>query len=350
MNHFQKYLVDEFAEDYQEGRMTRREALKLIASVTGSLVAASTILAACTPLPENAANPTLGVTVQPSSTVEPTRPAGTATTSPTSTPGATTTPAPTAASGATGTPASSPVAAQGTVAASDPAVKAGDLTFPGEGAALMGYLAQPSAEGKYPLVLVCHENRGLTDYIKDVTRRLAKSGYAALAVDLLSRKGGTAAIPADQVPGTLSNIPPEQYALDFQAGRRFFLDKPYAQADRIGMVGFCYGGGVTWLVAARMPELRAAVPFYGPLPLVTDVPAIKAAVLGIYGALDTRIVSGIPPVEEAMKANGKIFEKVIYPGADHAFHNDTGPRYNPEAATAAWKRTLEWFAMYLKQA
>jgi carboxymethylenebutenolidase len=235
----------------------------------------------------------------------------------------------------------------GTVKPDDPAVKAGDITFPGEGATLMGYLAQPSAAGAYPVVLVCHENRGLTDYIKDVTRRLAKSGYAALAVDLLSRKGGTAAIAADQVPGTLSSIAPEQYALDFQSGRRYFSDKPFAKADRVGMVGFCYGGGVTWLVAARMPELRAAVPFYGPLPPVTDIPAIKAAVLAIYGALDTRIDAGIPPIEEAMKANGKTFEKMIYPGADHAFHNDTGTRYNPEAATDAWKRTLDWFAKYL---
>jgi carboxymethylenebutenolidase len=235
----------------------------------------------------------------------------------------------------------------GTVSPNDPAVKGADIKFPGEGGELMGYLAQPSAAGKYPVVLVCHENRGLTDHIKDVTRRLAKAGYAALAVDLLSRQGGTATIAADQVPGTLSSISPDQYGKDFNSGRKYFQDKAFAQPDKVGMVGFCYGGGVTWLVASRMPELKAAVPYYGPLPPVSDVPSIRAAVLGIYGALDTRIVSGIPPIEEAMKANGKIFEKVIYPNADHAFNNDTGTRYNPEAAAAAWKRTLEWFAKYL---
>ena len=113
------------------------------------------------------------------------------------------------------------------------------------------------------------------------------------------------------------------------------------------MVGYCFGGGVTWLMATRMPELRAAVPFYGPHPPVEDVPNIQAAVLGIYAGNDQRINQGIPPIEEAMIANNKIYEKVIYEGADHAFHNDAGGRYKPEAAKDAWRRTLEWFGKYL---
>jgi carboxymethylenebutenolidase len=113
------------------------------------------------------------------------------------------------------------------------------------------------------------------------------------------------------------------------------------------MVGFCFGGGVTWLVATQMPELLAAVPFYGPHPPVEDVPNIQAAVLAIYAGNDERINQGIPPIEEAMLANGKIYEKVIYPNTDHAFHNDTGPRYNAEAAQDAWSRTLAWFDNYV---
>jgi carboxymethylenebutenolidase len=114
------------------------------------------------------------------------------------------------------------------------------------------------------------------------------------------------------------------------------------------MVGFCFGGGITWRVATKTPELRAAVPFYGPNPPLEDVPGIRAAVLAIYGENDANINRGIPAIEEAMKANGKIFEKIIYSNAGHAFHNDTGANYNPEAARDAWAKTLAWFERYLK--
>ena len=305
MNDFQRYLVDEFAEDYQEGRISRRAALKLIASVTGSLVVANSILAACAP-----ANPPAGQT----STSQP---------NPTS-------------------------PATGTVSADDPAVQGGDVQFPGDdGATLLGYLARPGGEGSAPVVLVCHENRGLTEHIKDVTRRVAKAGYVGLAVDLLSRQGGAASLSSEEIPGALGNIEPGQFVLDFLSGWRYLQDQAFAQAERVGMVGFCFGGGVTWRVATGMPELKAAVPFYGPHPPVEDVPKINAAVLAIYGELDQRINQGIPAIEAAMQEQNKIYEKMIYPGADHAFHNDTGSRYNAEAAQDAWRRTLEWFGKYL---
>jgi carboxymethylenebutenolidase len=227
-------------------------------------------------------------------------------------------------------------------------VEAREVQFAGkDGANLLGYLALPKGGDKLPVVLVCHENRGLTDYIRDVTRRLTKAGFAALAVDLLSRQGGTAKLGADAVPGALGNINPDQFVSDFQSGWAYLKTLPAVQAERVGMVGFCFGGGVTWQVAVKMPELRAAVPFYGPQPPVTDVPTIRAAVLAIYGEKDTRIDQGIPAIEEAMKKNGKTFEKMIYPNADHAFHNDTGTRYNPEAAADAWARTLAWLKRYL---
>ncbi|HVN54360.1 MAG TPA: dienelactone hydrolase family protein [Anaerolineaceae bacterium] len=336
MNYFQKYLAEEFAEDYQEGRLNRRQAIKLISSVTGSVVMATSILAACGPreAPTQIAFP--GGTATPTATFQPPTPPDTLTEEPP------------VDESPTGTARPSPQAqVQGTVSVDDPALEAKAISLEGVGATLMGYQAVPKGSGPFPVVLVCHENRGLTPYIQDVTRRLAKAGYAALAVDLLSRQGGTSALSADQIPGALGNTNPDQFVQDFLSGWQYLQKQSFAQARKVGMVGFCFGGGVTWLVATRMPELRAAVPYYGPLPPVADVPKIQAAVLAFYGGKDTRINGGIPPVEEAMQKNGKIFEKVIYPDADHAFHNDTGPRYNPEAAQDAWKRTLDWFRRYL---
>lgn len=333
MNYFQRYLVDEFAEDYQEGHLSRREALKLIAGVTGSMFVASSILAACAPPEQALSTPEPAATTLPADTPAPA----------VSIPD---TPEP-------ATPTAEMSAAQPTMPGETPAsaemaaIEAGDVQIPGEGVTLLAYLARPGDDGSYPVVLVCHENRGLTEHIKDVTRRLAEAGYVALAIDLLSRQGGTSALSSDQVPGALGNTPPDQFVQDFLSGWRYLQNQPFAQADRVGMVGFCFGGGVTWLVATRMPELRAAVPFYGPHPPVAEVPNIQAAVLAIYAERDQRINQGIPAIEEAMQQHDKIYEKVIYPDTDHAFHNDTGPRYNPEAAQDAWSRTLDWFASYL---
>lgn len=320
MNIFQKYLAEEFVEDFQEGRLSRRQALKLIASVTGSLMLASSLLAACAPLdPGSSSSSKAGSPPEPTAA---------------DTPG----------SRASATPEP---AINANVSPADPAVQASPIRFKGEDAELMGYLARPAGEGEFPVVLVCHENRGLTEHIQDVTRRLAKAGYVALAVDLLSRQGGSGALGSDQVPGALGNMPPEQFVRDFRSGWVYLQDRAYAQSERLGMVGFCFGGGVTWLAATRMPELKAAVPYYGPHPPLADVPDIQAAVLANYGELDQRINQGIPEIEAAMQANNKIFEKRIYPNADHAFNNDTSSRYNPQAAQEAWRRTLAWFEKYL---
>jgi len=338
MNLFQRYLAEEFAEDYEEGRLSRRDALKLIASVTGSLVAANSILAACAPSPEATE------TSMPSPADSPTED-HLATDLPE--PPASREASPTAESVPTDSASSAP---HGTVMPDDPAIIASDVQIPAEDATLIGYLARPASEEVSPVILVCHENRGLTPHIQDVVRRFAKAGYVALAVDLLSRQGGSAAVGEGNVPGTLGNIPPDQFVEDFKSGWRYLQEQPFADADRVGMTGFCFGGGVTWRVATQMPELLAAVPFYGPQPPIEDVPNIRAAVLAIYGEQDSRINSGIPAIEEAMKANNKIYEKMIYPNADHAFHNDTGSRYNPEAAKDAWERTLAWFDQYVRNA
>src|SRR5215211_3816630 len=329
MNIFQKYLAEEFAEDYTEGRLSRREALKLIASVTGSLIAANSILAGCAPPPEATETSVLS-------------PTGSATAQPPASPDA----SQTVESGAV--EASSP-SAYGTVMPDDPAVIASEVQIPAADTNILGYLARPSSEGISPVILVCHENRGLTPHIQDVTRRFAKAGYGGLAVDLLSRQGGSAAVGQENVPGALGNISPDQFVEDFKSGWRYLQGQPFADAARVGMTGFCFGGGVTWRVATQMPELLAAVPFYGPAPDLEDVPNIRAAVLAIYGELDSRINGGIPAIEQAMLENNKIYEKMIYSGADHAFNNDTGTRYNAEAARDAWARTLAWFDQYMSE-
>ncbi len=330
MTDFKRYLLDEFVEDYEEGHLSRREALKLIAGVTGSLALANTILAACTPLATSISAPTAtnAATLQGGAQAADT---------PAPTPEPTSAPA---------QPAEAPTV-EATQGASGE-VQASDVEFPGEGATLIGYLARP-AEEPSPAVLVCHENRGLTDHIKDVTRRVAMAGYVGLAVDLLSRQGGTAAVgDSSQVPGILGNMPSDQFVQDFISGWRWLQSQPYVRADRVGMAGFCFGGGVTWRVAIGLPELRAAVPFYGPHPSVDEVASIQAAVLAIYAERDQRITGGAAAIEAAMQQNGKVYEKVIYPNTDHAFHNDTGTRYNPEAARDAWARTLAWFDRYLR--
>jgi carboxymethylenebutenolidase len=320
MNYFQRYLVDEFAEDYQERRLTRRDALKLISSVTGSLMFAESLLAACTPVPIVESTVTSPTALEPTITQPQARQA---------------------------TDASPTEPSRVNVNPDDPAISAGAVQFPGKGATLLGYLARPNQDGSAPVILVCHENRGLNPHIQDVTRRLAKAGYVALAVDLLSRQGGSPQVGESNVPGALGNIDPGQFVSDFKSGWAYLEDQPFAVAERVGMVGFCFGGGVTWLMAVEMPELKAAVPFYGPPPPEEDLPRIQAAVLAIYGGLDQRITGTAERIEAAMRANNKVFEKVIYPNADHAFHNDTGSRYNPEAARDAWARTLDWFGRYV---
>jgi carboxymethylenebutenolidase len=354
LNWLQRYLVDEYVEDYQEGALSRREALKYLSAALGSTVAATTVLAGCTPpamtpaAPAAAPTATTGAAAAATATLAP--PAGTATAVPTAeatraaataTVLATTDTAP--------TPTPQPVPEGVRVPEDDPAITAADTTFPGDGLDIVGYLAQPAGEGPFPAILVCHENRGLTDHIKDVTRRVAKAGYVGLAVDLLSSQGGTAQVTdAEAIPGVLSNTPPDELAGYFLSGITYLQAQPFIIPDQLGMTGFCFGGGMTWLVATKAPELKAAVPFYGPNPPLEAVPAIEAAVLAIYGGTDERINAGIPAIEAAMQEHGKVFEKVIYEGAGHAFHNDTGARYNADAAADAWARTLAWFEQYVK--
>lgn len=329
LNTFQKYFVEEFYDDYREGLLSRREFIRRVAYITGSMAAAASTMsllgcsAAELPAPtETIPPPEPSATPLPASTQEAAANAGQLQPVP---------------------GAKSPLS----VPEGDPAVTASDVTFPSQGAEVMAYLARPAADGTYPAILVCHENRGLTPHIRDVARRFAKAGYVALALDLLSREGGTASLNADEIPGLLSGAPPERHVGDFVAGLKYLQTLAYVDGQRIGMTGYCFGGGITWRSAVGIPELKAAAPFYGPAPDLAQVPNIKAAVFGVYAELDERINASKDTLEQALKAAGKTYQMKVYPGVNHAFHNDTGQRYDETQATQAWQDTLDWFAKHV---
>jgi len=211
---------------------------------------------------------------------------------------------------------------------------------------IKGYLARPAAAGKYPAVLVVHENRGLNPYVEDVARRLATSDFIAFAPDGLTSVGG---YPGDDERGgqLFGKVDREKMTLDFISAINWVKARPES-TGRFGVTGFCFGGGISNTLAVRMPDLAAAVPFYGGAPAPEDVPKIKAAVLVHHGELDTRLVQAWPAYEAALKANNIRHEGYVYPKANHGFHNDTTPRYDEAAAKLAWQRTLGWFNKYLR--
>ena len=240
-------------------------------------------------------------------------------------------------------PTSGTVGAVLSVPADDPAIRAERTQFPGPAGPVLGYLARPAAPGSRAGVIVIHEIFGLTDHIRDVTRRLAKAGYLALAVDLASRAGGTDA--ATNVAGALTQGPVEDRVADLDAAVGF-LERQPGYDGKLGVIGFCFGGGMTLSFAAASPKVRGGCPYYGPTPQPPSVMAgTDAAILAQYGGDDARVNAGIADLEAALA--GKTFEKQVYEGAGHGFNNDTGGAYDETAAVAAWTATLEWFAEHL---
>jgi carboxymethylenebutenolidase len=208
------------------------------------------------------------------------------------------------------------------------------------------YRVRPTkASGKLPAVVVVHENRGLNPYIEDVARRVAKAGFIALAPDGLTSVGG---YPGNDEDGAAlqKTVDPVKLMNDFFAAVEVLLADPES-TGKVGIVGFCYGGGVANAAAVAYPELSAAVPFYGLQPKAPDVARIKAPLLLHYAELDKRVTGGWPEYEAALKADGKVYQAFIYPGVNHGFHNDTTPRYDKAAAELAWGRTVDWFKRYL---
>jgi len=346
LNQMQVYLGEETLEDYDDGLLSRRAMMKRLIIICGGSAAAAALMTACG-APINAPPPAATSAPAAAAATEAPAAGGSAPTA-AATAAAGTTPSPAATAG-TPPPAPTPGPAKGplTVAADDAAVKGSDVTFKSD-TDMFGYLARPAAEGNYPGVIVIHENRGLNDHIRDVARRLAKAGYIALAPDLVSRAGGTDKLPRDQVSGMLSQAKPEDLVKDLNAGVDFLLKEPGIKSEKVGVVGFCFGGAYTLRLAASNPKIAAAVPYYGVTPQPADqMKNTNAAIMGNYGGKDARVNGTIPALEEVMKAAGKTYEKHIYDDAGHAFNNDTGANYNEKAAVEAWKATLDWFAKYL---
>jgi carboxymethylenebutenolidase len=292
------YLVGEVAEDYADGVLTRREALRRLALLGLGAGAAGVLLSACA--------------------AEPGAP-----------------------------PVSAPPPAADPPGRAQSVGLGQEVRFAGPAGELIGAWAAPAGGQPTAAVLVVHENRGLTEHFFDLVGRLAGAGYGALCVDLLSAQGGTAALadPA-QAPTALADTPVDVLLADLRAG----IDElgRRVPGSKAGVVGFCFGGGMTWqLLQAGEPRLAAAIPFYGPVPDQPDFHRVTAAVLAVYAGLDDRVNAGRERAEAALRAAGVTYWVRTFEGADHAFFNDTGPRYDPTAAEQAYAETLDWFGHYL---
>ena len=222
------------------------------------------------------------------------------------------------------------------------------IKFTGETGEVKGFLAWPKTGKKFPAVLIIHENRGLQPHIQDVTRRMAKEGFLALAPDALSPLGGTPVNDMDKAVALIGQLDKDKTIKNFVAAVKYLKTQPLS-TGKVGCTGFCWGGGMTNQVAVNCPDLDAAVPYYGMQPTAEQVPSIKAPIMAHYAGDDTRINQGIPAFEEALKKNNKEYQIFMYDGAQHAFNNDSNPeRYNEKAAKLAWSRTIAFFKEKLK--
>jgi carboxymethylenebutenolidase len=304
INDIQRYLGEETVHHHRDGLITRRKMMHQLAAICGSSAAAAALLAACSSDAKVAA-PTTGGTVA-ATTATPQ-----ATTTSTTTSAITTTVATTAKkSGAAGT--------------------------------LLGYIARPaSGTTSMPGIIVIHEIFGLTDHIRDVVRRFANIGYVALSVDLTLRAGGTA---KGNPAGALGQLAPAD-AINDVAAALAFLSGQQDLKGKIGVTGFCYGGGMTLRVAANVPGFSAAVAYYGPTPDPAEqMKNATIPILAHYGATDARVNAGIASLEANV---GGPFTKSVHDGAGHGFNNDTGGGYNETVAVAAWQETIAFFAKHV---
>jgi carboxymethylenebutenolidase len=221
------------------------------------------------------------------------------------------------------------------------------ITYAGADGEMKAYIARPKKEKKYASVMVIHENRGLNAHIEDVARRAAMAGYLAIAPDALGPQGGTPA-NEDEARQLFTKLDAKQTIANFAKGFDYLATRKDTNGNN-GCVGFCWGGAMANNLAVNVPNLKAAVAFYGRQPEAADVAKIKAAVQLHYGSLDERLTAGWPAYEAALKANNIRYEGYVYEGVNHAFHNDTSAaRYNEAAAKLAWKRTIDFFDKYLK--
>jgi carboxymethylenebutenolidase len=307
------YLAEEVALDCAEGLLSRREALRRLALLGLSATAATTLLAACGDDSDAGGD------------------------------AAATTPAAASSAAAESSASTGPTASPTTAAT---AASTEEIRFAGPRGELIGVLSTaPDPKGA---VLVIHENRGLTPHIRSIPPRLADSGYTALAIDLLSEEGGTASLPSEgDATAALGAASQERLIEDMRAG----IDELERRAPgaEIAMIGFCFGGGMTWLMlASGEPRLAAAVPFYGPAPANPDFSgSSQAAVLGIYAGNDDRVNASQTAARAGLEAAGMTHEIRTFDGVDHAFFNDTGQRYNADVAAQAYDEMIAWFDEHL---
>ncbi|MDT5336571.1 MAG: carboxymethylenebutenolidase [Mycobacterium sp.] len=307
MTPLQRYIAEEIATDHVEGLMSRREAIRRLALIGVGATAASALIAAC------------------GSAEKPANETPTANAPVTSSGAATEKPLP-------------------------PGIENALETAPITWAGPRGELQAAWAEAQSPkgAVLVIHENKGLTDWARTVAGRFAGIGYSSLAIDLLSAEGGTAKFtdPAEAT-AALSKISAPDFVADMKSG----IDELQRRTPgvKVAAVGFCMGGGLVWqLLASGEPQLAAAVPFYGPLPDGADFSGSKdVAVLAFYGSEDARVTGTKDAAQQALDKAGLVNQLVVEQGANHAFFNDTGDRYDPTAAADAWQKTQDWFTKYV---
>jgi carboxymethylenebutenolidase len=298
----QRYIAEEIATDHVDGLLSRREALRRLALLGVSTAAATALIAACS---ENK----------------------------------------TATSNAPVT-SSAPASAPTTPPGSAKALPTAPITWAGPQGQLQGAWAEASnAKGG---ILVIHENKGLTDWVRSVAGRFAGIGYSALAIDLLSGQGGTAKFtdPAEAT-AALGKIPPQEFVANLKSGVGELARR--VPGKKLAVVGFCMGGGLTWqLLAAGAGDLAAAMPFYGPAPDNPNFQNSKnVAVLAFYGEQDQRVNATEPVVRTALEQAGMVHQLITEPNANHAFFNDTGDRYNAAAADDAWRRVQDWMTQYV---
>ena len=302
MTPLQRYIAEEIATDHVDGLLSRREALRRLALLGVSTTAATALIAACGESKKTTSN------------------------------------APVTSSG----PATSPSVPPG----SAKALPTKPITWAGPQGQLQAAWAEaPNAKGG---ILVIHENKGLTDWVRSVAGRFAGIGYSGLAIDLLSGQGGTAKF-TDPAAATaaLGTIPPQEFIANLQSGIGELARR--VPGKKLAVVGFCMGGGLVWqLLASGASQLAAAFPFYGPAPDKPDFRGSKdVAVLAFYGEQDQRVNATEPVVRAALEQAGMVHQLVTEPNANHAFFNDTGDRYSAPAADDAWRKVQEWLTQYV---
>lgn len=321
MNAFERYVVEEHVEDFNDHLITRRELIRRVTFVTGSIAATMTLL------------DTLGCGTEPSGQA--------------ASPSARTSP-PGARSFAT--PPAQMTADGVTVQPTDPRIRVTPVSLTGpDGAPLISYYAAPAGVRSAPSVYVVQQNRGMDEHIRDVVRRVATAGFIGVAVDLLSRDGGVDSLhDPGAYAAALAKRPVDAMVADVRAVLQQVDQRPEAARGRQGITGFCFGGGVVWSTLGAGAAVKAAVPFYGPAPQdPSGLAHTTAAVLAIYAELDTRITASSAQMEALLKQSGHPYQVKVEPGVNHAFHDDTTPRYAPQQAEDAWVMTIEWFRKYL---